>query len=250
MLKIAFLSIFLFLLGSFPAYSALQQTLYVYHNKPPYITDLDAREGLYFDIVRLINSHATELQFDLRFIPRKRLDKLLQEAQLPGFILGVNPAWFGDIKKQKYLWSSPLMYDTDEFVSHIEHPFEYYHPSSLSGNLVGTIAGYYYRYLDQKNEYSKVQRVDVNSEEALLEMVLKKRVNVAIVSRSTTEYLATKNGWKEVFYFSQNPHETYYRAIMAPESLKAEFTLLQHALDSELFKKQLVTLLKSYHLVY
>lgn len=104
--------------------------------------------------------------------------------------------------------------------------------------------------IDQKNEYSKVQRVDVNSEEALLEMVLKKRVNVAIVSRSTTEYLATKNGWKEVFYFSQNPHETYYRAIMAPESLKAEFTLLQHALDSELFKKQLVTLLKSYHLVY
>lgn len=250
MLKKYFIAISIWLMVAFSVTAAETQILYVYHHKPPYIIDLEAQKGLYFDLAKLINAVQKEQQVEVRFVPRKRLDKQLEQQTLKGFILGVNPAWFDDRKKQKYLWSGPLMYDTDEFVSHVDQPFEYYHPSSLYGNQVGAIAGYYYRHLDQGVEQANIQRVNVNSEEALLEMILKRRVSIAIVSRSTTEYLVAKNGWKRVFHFSQNPHETYFRAILAPKNSASDFEALQQVLDSKPFKKQLVKLLKSYHLAY
>ncbi|NKC18368.1 transporter substrate-binding domain-containing protein [Pseudoalteromonas sp. S4498] len=250
MLKQYCIAITTLLMLAFSVKATETQILYIYHDKPPYVIDLESQKGLYFDLAKLINAVQKDVRVEVRFVPRKRLDKQLERQTFQGFILGVNPAWFDDRKKQKYLWSSPLMYDTDEFVSHIDQPFEYYHPSSLYGNQVGAIAGYYYRHLDQGMEQSNIQRVNVNSEEALLEIVLKKRVSIAIVSRSTTEYLIAKNGWKRVFHFSQNPHETYFRAILAPKSSVSDFEALQLVLDSKPFKKQLVKLLKSYHLVY
>ena len=66
----------------------------------------------------------------VRFVPRKRINRLLAAGKLDGMVLGVNPNWFGDPQKQKYLWSSPIMYDTDEFVSHADQAFEYIHPVS------------------------------------------------------------------------------------------------------------------------
>ncbi|MEJ6476855.1 transporter substrate-binding domain-containing protein [Pseudoalteromonas piscicida] len=250
MLKNCLLASYLLFAATFSVLATDTQVLYVYHNKPPYITNLEASQGLYFDIAALINAHHSDITVEVRFVPRKRLDKLLEKKDFKGFVFGVNPAWFDDKKKQKYLWSSPLIFDTDEFISHVDQPFEYYHPSSLSGNYIGTMAGYYYRHLEQAKEYSNIRRVDVNSEQALLEMVIKKRVNIAIVSRSTTEYLSAKHGWRDKLHFSQTPHETYYRAVLAPKKLQAEFDSLEKVLESPKFKEQLARLLKSYHLVY
>lgn len=142
------------------------------------------------------------------------------------------------------------MYDTDEFVSHVDRAFEYIHPVSLYGNQVGVISGYYYRHLEPGVKANKVERVNVNSEHALLEMVIKKRVSLAIVSRSTVDYLQAENAWPDVFYFSQLPHETYYRAIMAPHSEIERFKIIETLLSDKAFQAKLVALLKSYHLVY
>ena len=250
MLRIWITIILMAVLSGFSAAAKSQLTLYIYHLKPPYVIDLEKRQGLYFDIAKLLNESLDAAEVRVRFVPRKRINRLIAAGKLDGMVLGVNPNWFGDPQKQKYLWSSPIMYDTDEFVSHVDQAFEYIHPVSLYGNQVGVISGYYYRHLEAGVKANKVERVDVNSEQALLEMVMKKRVTLAIVSRSTVEYLVAKNAWPEVFYFSQLPHETYYRAIMAPHSERQNFKMLEDLLSDNAFQAKLVTLLKSYHLVY
>ncbi|MCF2857154.1 transporter substrate-binding domain-containing protein [Pseudoalteromonas sp. SMS1] len=222
--------------------------LYTYHDKPPYIMDLKDKSGLYFDIVRLLNEFHDDVQFQLVFRSKNRIRAELEKDTLIGAVLGVNPIWFGDNDQTVYLWSDPLFYDTDEFVSSVKRPFDYENPTSLHGQRYGGVQGYFYPKLHDAEKLEKLERVNVENEKALLELVLKQQIDFAVVSRPTFFYYARKHGWWTSLYLSHQSHQKYYRAILVPKRSKNSLRALLETTSSIAFKKHMKQLVSSYHI--
>ncbi|RZQ55084.1 hypothetical protein C1E23_00685 [Pseudoalteromonas phenolica] len=113
--------------------------IYIYHLKPPYIEQLELETGLYFELVELFNLHQSKFQFIPQFVPRKRLNREIENNTLDGIILGVHPVWFKDKKQEKFLWTQPILCDQDEFVSPKSNPFEYTSKDSLTNKNIGGV---------------------------------------------------------------------------------------------------------------
>ncbi|KZN30745.1 hypothetical protein N474_23775 [Pseudoalteromonas luteoviolacea CPMOR-2] len=222
--------------------------LYTYHDKPPYIMELKDSSGLYFDIVRLLNEFHDDVQYQLVFRSKTRIREELEKGQLEGAVLGVNPVWFGDNDQIKYLWSDPLFYDTDEFVSSVKRPFDYLNPTSLHGKRYGGVQGYFYPKLHDAEKLEKLERIDASNEKALLELVLKQQIDFAVVSRPTFFYYARKHGWWTSLYLSHQAHQKYYRAILVPKKHKDKLGNLMKTTNSIGFKKHMKQLVSSYHI--
>ncbi|MCF2909218.1 transporter substrate-binding domain-containing protein [Pseudoalteromonas sp. DL2-H2.2] len=227
-------------------HAAERLNIYVYHNKPPYITNQTEQRGLYFDLVTLLNGTQSHTRYKLVYLPRRRIERDLTEQTLDGVVLGVHPVWFKDPDKARYLWSEPLMYDTDEFVSCAGSPFEYDGASSMQNKKFGGILGYHYFRTVEPVKSGALERVNANSEEGLLELALRERVDFAIVSRSTLNYFIKKNRWQNHFYLSKQPHESYYRAILSPRQLQPQFERLSELLNDSALRIKLAQLMTSY----
>ncbi|MEC4089353.1 ABC transporter substrate-binding protein [Pseudoalteromonas rubra] len=231
-----------------PSHAAERLNIYVYHNKPPYIMNQAEQRGLYFDFVALLNVSQSHTRYKLVYLPRRRIERDLNEQTLDGAVLGVHPVWFKDPDKSRYLWSTALMYDTDEFVSCAENPFEYDGAASMADKKFGGILGYHYFRTVKPVKAGALERVDANSEEGLLELALRERVDFAIVSRSTLNYFIKKNRWQEHFHLSKQPHETYYRAMLLPKQLQPQYDRLSAILSDEEFRSKLTQLLSRYQI--
>lgn len=88
MLKQYCIAITTLLMLAFSVKATETQILYIYHDKPPYVIDLESQKGLYFDLAKLINAVQKDVRVEVRFVPRKRLDKQLERQTFQGFILG------------------------------------------------------------------------------------------------------------------------------------------------------------------
>lgn len=210
-------------------------TVYAYHMQPPLIIDLDSQTGLYFDFVRKLNKLSANYEFELEFVPRKRIEAMLERNAMQGVLLGVNPKWFKDKDEQKYLWTTTVFTDRDEVVSLKSTPFEYQSPDSLKGKLIGGVRGFYYAGINELVARGKVSRVDTAGEAALLTMLIKKRVDAAIIGRSMYDYLLNEPALQGKFHLSDNPHDSYDRRVLIP---KSQVDVYQHmqALITELDK--------------
>lgn len=230
-MRILALLAFLFLACNTQA--AQKVVLYVYHLKAPYILDNNEQTGLYYDVANILNRFQTNVVFTTYFVPRKRLDKMVETGLLDGLVLGVNPIWFKDAEQEKFLWSDTLFEDVDDFVSFKQKPFDYENQTSLIGKTLGGILGYRYYGVDELVEQGQLTRVNTNEEQHLLEMLTKGRLDVAIVSRSTREYLEHVNSWEGLFYISEVPHDRYGRHIMGPKSQQAAMNEVSRLLSQE-----------------
>ena len=77
-------------------------------------------------------------------------------------------------------------------------------------------------------------------------MIMLKRVDSGIVSRSTLEYLMKAKGWQDKFYMSKQPHDKYERRVLVPYYKKAvydEISPIIQGLPDDPFWK---TILKQY----
>ena len=211
---------FLIFPASLTAKDKILVPVYVYHLKPPYILNIENETGLYYDFSRYLSHQSKEYEFYTIYLPRKRVDVYLKRNMLDGILLGVNPTWFQDQARQKYLWSTPVFYDQDEIVSLTSKPFEYLGPESLIDKSLGGVLGFYYFGIDSLVSQGKITRKDAHSEMSLLKMVLSKRVDVGIVSRSTFLYLSIKENWEDKFYLSLKPHDIFTRHILVPHKNK------------------------------
>jgi polar amino acid transport system substrate-binding protein len=210
--------------------------IYIYHLKPPYIEQLDLESGLYFEIVELFNRFQSKYHFVPQFVPRKRLNREIEHASLDGMILGVHPIWFKDKEKTQFLWSKPLLHDQDEFISPRNRPFDYSGEQSLLQKNIGGVRGYHYFRIAPLLKTNQVKLTPTSSELQLLEMLIKQRLDVAVISRATLNYYFNKNpDWREQVYFSNIPHEQYYRALLSPKSLQAPFNIIKNVIEDEGF---------------
>ena len=138
--------------------------LYTYHNKPPFIVDLKKRTGLFFDLAEYLSQQDSQIQYRTEYIPRKRLDRLIETESLDAVVIGVNPVWFNDISKKRFLWLPSIYTDRDDFVSLSSTPFDFEGPKSFVDKRVVGVAGNYYFGINEAVEKGVLQRVDTIGE--------------------------------------------------------------------------------------
>ena len=205
--------------------------VYVYHLQPPLVINLEDESGLYFDFVHLLNETSELYQFDVVFVPRKRIDRMLQSQSLDGILLGVNPVWFKDKAETKYLWTTAFLEDRDEVVSLATKPIDYVQPASLKGLVIGGVRGFYYYGINELVSTEKANRVDTVGEADLFDMLLKERVDLAIIGRSAYDYMIKTQQWQGVFHLSKIPHDTFERRILVPQNSSELFQHLSKILS-------------------
>ncbi|WP_105167948.1 substrate-binding periplasmic protein [Pseudoalteromonas sp. T1lg23B] len=223
-------------------------TIYAYHLKAPYIIDVEQEQGLYFDFALLLNQYQSEHVFKIEFMPRKRLNRDIEQSTLDGLIIGVNPVWFRDRQQKKFAWSEPFMTDRDEFVSNIKAPFEFAGQASLYGKTIGGVRGYHYFQVAPAVKIGKADQLETSTELQLLEMVVKQRLEIAVISKSTMNYLLAMNKhWDSEIHLSEQPHESYTRSLLAPKDMSHLIELINGVLQKSKFKQELKQMLMRYH---
>lgn len=197
--------------------------VYSYHLKPPLIVDDKREVGLYFDIVTYLNKASDKYQFDLVYVPRKRLEVMMQEGTFNGILLGVNPIWFKDRDRTKYLWTDHVLKDRDELISLKTEPFEFNTPKSLSGKVFGGVRGFYYFGINEYINAGNALRIDTEREIDLFTLLSRNRIDTALISQSTFDYMIAKNQWHDKFHVSDKPHDIYDRHILVPKDKASVF---------------------------
>lgn len=219
------------LLWSCMPLGATEFTLYAYHLKPPYIIDRERQVGLYYDLARYLNERVAGHTFKLVYLPRRRLEHELELGRLGGLVVGVNPAWFKDDTRTRYLWSPPFLRDQDVVASLVAAPVPYEGPESLVGRHVGLSMGYYYYGVDELVRAGRVRRDDAINEESSLEKLVLRRVDAVIVTRRTLDTLARgRPEWRRQFHVARKPHDEFERMILVPRELAAILPDLQAVL--------------------
>lgn len=221
-------------------------SVYSYHLKPPLIVDDSNGEGLYFDLINYLNSASSLYRFNLVYVPRKRIEKMLNEQTLDGLLLGVNPVWFKDKSETKYFWTPRIFTDRDELVSLKSTSFEFINPSSLQDKIFGGVRGFYYYGINEFIKTNKALRVDTVQEIDLFSMLLNKRVDTAVISRSTYDYMLSINEWHGQFHLSKKPHDIYDRRILIPHNLEEVYQHINPLIEFLQFDNQWKVTLEKY----
>jgi polar amino acid transport system substrate-binding protein len=193
--------------------------LYTYHNKPPFVVDEELGIGLYYDLAQYLSDKDPLHTYQTNYIPRKRLDRMIEMASLDGVIIGVSPVWFDDVKQTRFLWLPSIYADRDEFVSLNTSPFEFTGPESLMGKILAGVAGYYYFGVNEAIDRRLVSRIDTIGELQVLELITLGRADFGIVSKSVFTYLNSIDDLPDVFHLSEQSHNVF---------LRRAFTLHQH----------------------
>ncbi len=220
--------------------------VYAYHLKPPFIVDLQQRQGLYYDFSDYLNSKGERYRFQTLFLPRNRLEHALAAQQLDGVVIGVTPPWFHDPAERKYLWTPSLFHDQDEIVSLASRPFDYRGPESLYGRSLAGVLGFSYAGIDAGVRAGKIFRSNTAGEREVLQMILKGRVDVGIVSRSTLDYLMAVEPRLGDLHVSATPHDIFERRILVPRDKAAVHAYLLPIIEQMHSDPAWLAILKQY----
>jgi polar amino acid transport system substrate-binding protein len=204
-----------------PAHASGQPLrLYSYHLKPPFLLDDRARKGLYPELIPLLALGLPQRQLSLSYVPRKRLDALMEHEQLDGAVLGVSPLWFSPKERQRNLWTPPLLSDADLLVSRRDAPLRYSGPASLFGRRVALPRGYLVPGLNEAMAAGQIAGEQPESETSALAMLMHGRVEAAVLTQRTLQaLLLAQPGWQQQLHLQEAPLGRFELCILVPERL-------------------------------
>ncbi|WP_100642973.1 hypothetical protein [Alteromonas facilis] len=220
--------------------------IYTYHNKPPFIVDLNLKTGLYFDLAEYLSSKDPKRQYITEYVPRKSLDRLIESKRLDGIVVGVNPLWFNDPEESRFLWLPGIYHDRDEFVSLPSTPFEYNGQDAYNGKSVAAVDGFYYVGINEAVAERYLDRINTIGEKQVLELVAKKRADFGIVSASFYAYLQSIDAIKQDFHLSENPHDSFMRRAFVLQSEAALHSDLNSIMTSIASDEEWLNILQKY----
>lgn len=114
--------VWLWLLLSVPALGETIR-LYDYHQHPPFNGGEDA--GLSHGLVKYLNEKLRgEPRIEFWLVNRARLALEMADPDFDGLVVWVNP-WVGEPHRERYLWTFPVMRDTNEPVSSSDKAITY-----------------------------------------------------------------------------------------------------------------------------
>jgi polar amino acid transport system substrate-binding protein len=217
-----------------PSYAsnAEQVKVYTYHEKPPYFMPATENsssnyQGIYADFVDYLNAKQSEYVFELSFLPRIRLENLLTKNSLDGIVIGVNPRWFADTKREKYLWTNAIMKDKNVFLVNEKNSYtNYIKNEQFIGSKMALARGGYHKGITELINQGKIKVSLTNTDIQNLEMLVYNRVDVTIMSPLTVGYILKNNDFKKNFRILAEPHEQYERMILIPKNQAAIFPTL------------------------
>lgn len=201
--------------------------LYTYHNKPPFVVNLKERKGLFYDLADYLSARDVKNDYQTVYIPRKRLDRMIESESLDGVVIGVSPEWFSDAGKTQYYWFSGIYPDKDEFVSLKAKPFEYAGLKSFDQKVVAGVAGYYYFGINEAVSRKHLKRVDTIGERQVLELIAKGRADFGIVSQSVFKYLKSVSNLPDIYHLSERPHDVFTRSAFTLKNKGSQLKTLQ-----------------------
>ena len=181
MINLKQLLIMYLLLCIVPAHAAINNPSLKYNisasgNHYPFYTNDPAHPGVLPEIVERIlvdaNISATHVT-----LPAKRITKYLNEEMIDFDITALKWLPSSERNSPHYIFSEPLIAETEMLVSLPTNVPQWQSISSLQGRNVGTVLGYYYHSGDSFN------RVDFPSEKELMLALSRKRVDVAIIGK-------------------------------------------------------------------
>lgn len=197
-------------LASF-AGNAADVTLYSYHAEPPFVTG--DNKGLTYELAEFLGKK-TGNKFEVKVLPRARVDQAVQQADFKDVVVWVFPAWFKDKDKTTYLWSDAVFPDENIVVSTLTRKVEYSGPEALKGMSFGGVLGHKYGGIDDLVAAGGIERADANNEETNLKKVASGRIDATLLPRSSATYLLPELGIEGKVHVSKNPQSSYTRHIL------------------------------------
>ncbi|MDP5150793.1 transporter substrate-binding domain-containing protein [Rheinheimera baltica] len=192
--------------------------LLTYHLKAPYIVDLGEQKGLYFDLANYMNQHSESYFFKTEFMPRKRINAILQRP-FPHVVIGVQPVWFKQFA-DKVSFTPAILQEDDVFISLKTNPVTNDDLESLKGKTFIGVQGYRYIMLEEAEQQGILTRVDTLQEDNVLDMLRLGRGDFTITSLSTLRYKFSHGEDENTYFIAKLPHEHVKRRLMYSTSDK------------------------------
>lgn len=200
-------------------------TVYTSANIAPLV--IAGERGIYPDLIAYLNRLPLDgLTLKLAYLPRKRLQKQLEDGKLDGIVIGMMPQWFDDAAQQKYLWTAGFAIDRFVLVSRLERPVHPDVSGALAGRSIGLTFGYVYPGIDEWIQRHGLVRHDAQSEEMNLEKLRLGRVDCVAAAESVTRYYLRNNGLAGKFQLVALPSQPTERRFLAPHAKSAVFEKL------------------------
>lgn len=203
-------------------------TAWCYYSAVPFQTDAKNNAGLAQDLVHYLNQElAGKRQLHLLFLPRKRLDLALSNAE-KGIVLFAPSVIFGGVAGDQYLWSSALIDDNQGFISRTNKPFEYDVPSSLFDSPLLTVRGHNFPRLQKEINERKIVLERADSEISLIHMLLAKRADVITLPDSVVQYFTVIHPeFKNSLHSSSKKLEGFSRHLMFQKGMDEELKIIE-----------------------
>lgn len=204
-------------------------SLYYYHNMQPYVFEDNLSDSLYGGYMAALAQQLPDYQFELVYLPRKRLDWMLDNQRLNGLVIGVNPIWMGDRDRTKYVWTSPLAIDRDIVVFTDDADCTYSGPASLFGKKVTFVDGYYLFGITEAIAEGKIAFTGTSTQLAVSRMVNSARANAGVMSEASLNYYRREGQLDSDFCVAETPQDEFTRHVMMTRLLdeKIHIALLE-----------------------
>jgi len=170
----------LIFLTTFSSFAIEEVKVITYYNYSPWLE-------LNTTITSLLNEQlSSKYKFTALYLPRKRLDQLLLSKDKV-IVTFTNPKFFGDLDKQKYSWTAPLLVDHSFYISKKTKPFLYENESSYTGKNFSGILGHHYTDLEKAVSEKRLEIEYAASEiSAVLKVFNSKRnLDFSVIDTST-----------------------------------------------------------------
>lgn len=213
-----------------PVHAAERIEVLTYHHHPPFVNG--NQSGLSYQLIEALNlASGGQYEFELRVLPRKRLNLLLQpwlegrcqqpaKACADNWVLPwVNPLWGFSGAEPDTAWT-PLLEDANRLIFHGPAQVDIKQLQGFDGLVFGGMRGHRYKGLDDLVQAGRLTRIDGDHERDNLTKVLMGRVDFTLLPESTLRYYLTQDQFLAArageLYWSDPPQQRYMRYAVVP----------------------------------
>ena len=215
--------------------------IHSYHLKRPFIMSREDRTGLTYDFVRLLGKYSNDVRYRLEVIPKKRIDGLSNKI-----VLWTNPKWVKD--EAQYQWITTHLQDADVVIYKKNLASKYKDFTSMYGEKLLCVRGYYYANLEKLFIEGKISRANVNSEDQIMKVIARDRYKFGIISLSAFNYKKRTEKIYDELTYSKNHQDDFMRYIQVSKTKKDIVEDLLSISKNKAFLKELEVLFNNYGL--
>jgi hypothetical protein len=216
-----------------PASAAQEIQLLTHYTALPYAVDGVAPADSY--TVRLAQwlslQSAGRYHFVPRQVPKKRLLYMMTKPNWLGVVAWTNPLWVEDAQRQRYLWSSSLMHDSDLRVSRQADKVLFAQGRPLHAARFGGISGNFYPSLEAQFKAGLLTREDAQNELSNMLKLQHKRVDIVLLQASSLAYMrAEVPDFDRWAYVDPQPQAEFERFLFTSRSHPELMAFINQAL--------------------